>query len=285
MKIRLCLITLLLLISPVWAFQLDASVDDEIRKNYNPTALEDSLPALPKIKTETNNNQTPKSQNKSPNTLPVINNSVINNTYTPPKNLNIDKTTAIRIKKGTKFKVKSSAYISDTTSKGARLTLTTLYPVSQRYITIPAGTQFKAFVADSHPPQITGNGGLIELKIDSLIYNGHTYFADGKITKANGKKIFINNIKGQRKYLNNVYKQVQKGQNFYKKTRSVSSKLSDNPIGLIIAPIPTVVGIGVYAVNFAGSPMFAIGAKGGRISIPAGREFEVKLLDDIYLQK
>ena len=40
----------------------------------------------------------------------------------------------------------------------------------------------------------------------------------------------------------------------------------------------------VYAVNFVGSPIFAILAKGSRISIPVGSEFEIKLLEDVYLQ-
>jgi len=42
--------------------------------------------------------------------------------------------------------------------------------------------------------------------------------------------------------------------------------------------------MGVYAVNLVGSPLFSIGSKGGRLTIPAGSEFEIKLLDDIYLE-
>lgn len=284
MKLKKYLIILLMLISPVMAFDLDASIDDEIRKNYNPSALEDSLPALPKI-SPSKNSGTQETVNKVPKSLPQIDTGEKTQyNRTLPVVSNIDKSTAIRIKSGTKFRVKSSAYISDRTAKGARLTLTTLYPVSQRYITIPAGTAFKAVVVNSHAPQITGNGGLIVVKIDGVDFKGYRYSADGKITKANNKKIFVNNIKGQRKYWKNVAGQVQKGQNFYTKTRRVSSKLSNNPFGLIIAPIPTVLGMGVYAVNFVGSPVFSIVSKGGSISIPAGREFEIKLLEDVYLQ-
>ena len=97
------------------------------------------------------------------------------------------------------------------------------------------------------------------------------------------KKVFLNNIKGKRGYIKGVSKQVDKGENFYKKTRRTSAKLADNPVGIIIAPIPTIFGAVVYAVNFAGSPIFAIWAKGSRISIPAGAEFEIKLLEDVYL--
>lgn len=281
MKIsKLLLIVLILSGLEVCAFELDTSVDDEIRKNYNPSAIEQTLPALPKVQPSESYTQT----------LPPKSNVSVDNTKSKtavknfPSDVKLDKSTAIRIKKGTRFKVKSSAYISDGTSKGARLSFTTLYPVSQRYITIPQGTVFKAFIANSHLPQMTGNGGLIEVEIDGVIYKGYLYGADGKVTKANGKKIFVNNIKGQRKYLKNVSTQVAKGKNFYQKTRRTSNKLAGNPITLIAAPFPTILGMGVYAVNYVGSPIFALPRKGGRISIPAGSEFEIKMLEDIYLQ-
>lgn len=42
-------IALLTLSVPVMALELDTSVDDEIRRNYNPSKLEQTLPALPKV--------------------------------------------------------------------------------------------------------------------------------------------------------------------------------------------------------------------------------------------
>ena len=276
MKIRLLLLSFLLINLQACAFELDTSVDDEIRKNYNPSALEQTLPKLPK----TLPNQISQPKNV-PTTEKTDEKPVINKVQINP---NFDKSTAIRIKKGTKFKVRSGAYLSDTTQIGARLSFTTLSPVTQRYFTIPSGTVFGAVVINSHPPQITGNGGLLEIAVDSIKYNGQTYYANGKITKVNRKKVFINNIKGQRKYLKGVANQVDRGEKFYKKTRRASAKLSDNPVGMFISPIPVVVGTGVYAVNLAVSPIVSICSKGGRISIPAGTEFEIKLTEDVYLE-
>lgn len=195
-----------------------------------------------------------------------------------------DKSTAIRIKKGTKFRVKSNCVISDYQREGTRVSFTSIKPVTQRYITINEGTRFNAVVEDSHLPQFTGNGGLIVLMVDGIVVNNSTKSVHAKITKANMKKVFLNNIKGKRGYIKGVSRQVDKGENFYKKTRRTSTKLADNPVGLIISPIPTVFGAVVYAVNLVGSPVFAIWAKGSRISIPAGSEFEIKLLEDVYLQ-
>lgn len=258
----------------VFAYELDASIDDEIRKNYNPSALENKLPALPKT--------SPTSSLQPPKTLPT---TPAQKVQTSIKQMptNFDKATAIKIKKGTKFKVKSTSVISDYLSEGVRVSFVTLQPVSQKYITIPTGTTLQASIVDSHQPQLTGNGGLVEIVVDRIIYNGQTYRANAKITKANFKKIFLNNIKGKRLYWKNVAKQVDKGENFYKKSRRASNRLSDNPIGVIVAPIPTVAGMGVYAVNLVGSPIVAIFTKGGRLSIPAGSEFEIKLLEDVYI--
>lgn len=278
-------IALLICAMPVFALDLDTSVDDEIRRTYDPSKLEQSLPSLPK---------TAPSQNTSPKNMPAP--------QTPPKSLPVtpdakpqigvkkfqndfkyDKSTAIRIKKGTKFRVKSNSVISDYLKEGARVSFTSVKPVTQRYVTITEGTRFTAVVKNSHMPQFTGNGGLIVLMVDSMTFNGQTRSVHAKITKANLKKIFFNNIKGKRAYWKGVAKQIDKGENFYKKTRRTSSKLADNPVGIIISPIPVVTGMIVYAVNLAGSPLFAIWYKGGRISIPAGSEFEIKLLEDVYL--
>ena len=276
----------MLLATPVFALELDISVDDEIRRTYDPSKLEQSLPALPKTtptqqntvpKTPQTTQAPPKSLPSTPVAKPQLGVKKLPNEY------KFDKSTAIRIKKGTKFRVKSNSVISDYLKEGARVSFTTIKPVTQRYITVMEGTKFTAVVEDSHLPQITGNGGLIVLMVDSITVNGQTRSVHGKITKANLKKIFFNNIKGKRQYWKGVANQIDKGENFYKKTRRTSSKLADNPVGVIVSPIPTITGIVVYAVNFVGSPLFAIWSKGGRISIPAGSEFEIKLLEDVYL--
>lgn len=290
-KIFSLFVATLLLSSHCFAFELDTSVDEEIRKNYNPSALEQNLPALPKTApsqsattktTVTTTNKTtpvvPKTQPVSQPSKPQLVIKKMDNDY------KFDKSTAIRIKKGTKFRVKSNCVISDYQREGTRVSFTSIKPVTQRYITINEGTRFNAVVEDSHLPQFTGNGGLIVLMVDGIVVNNSTKSVHAKITKANMKKVFLNNIKGKRGYIKGVSRQVDKGENFYKKTRRTSTKLADNPVGLIISPIPTIFGSVVYAVNLVGSPVFAIWAKGYRISIPAGSEFEIKLLEDVYLQ-
>lgn len=303
-KILISAFVLFISAMPIYSLELDMSVDEEIRKNYNPSKLElEQLPSIPETKTSApslpslqelpDSISVPDKNYTPPSTLPS----------TPPKStITIEQShstgrvkkslpdtsirndiTAIKIKKGTKFKVKSQTKVSDWNSAGAGMTFVSTELVTQRYLTIPAGTVFKGIIEESHPPQASGNGGLLVLKATSIQYNGKTYDINAKITKANSKKIFFNNIKGERKYWKNVAAQIDKGENFYKKTRKASTKLAENPVGVIISPIPTITGVVVYALNFAGSPLLAIASKGGHITLPAGTMYEIKLLEDAYI--
>lgn len=293
------IIALLSVPMQVFALELDMSVDDEIRKNYKPSELEvKQLPKLPNLDktvipsgTTQKPAQNPVSKNEisAPNTglTPVQSggsHKVIKSQNAYVSNTTIDKSTAIKLKKGTKFKVKSLTNISDGTKAGARMSFKTQENVTQRYITIPAGTVLKGVIVESHLPQKTGNGGLIVVKVDGIIYNGVQHNLSGKVTKANSKKIFFNNIKGKRKYLVNIPVYAKKGKPFYSKMMKTTSKLSQNPVGWILTPFTVVSGVVVYGTTIVASPVSAAFSKGGRISIPAGSSFELKLVEDVYME-
>lgn len=283
-KILSVLLTLSVLSMPALALELDLSVDDEIRKNYNPSKIEqENLPPIPNIKpvqpiSKPTQPTVPQQITKPPSTLQPLTPST-----TAPVITKVDKSLAIKIKKGTKFKVKSNQVISDGLREGTRLSFTSLNPVYQKFITIPAGTVFKGQVLDSHYPQYAGNGGLVVIMVDSMVYKGAARSVSARITKANHKKIFINNIKGHRGYLKGVAKSVQPGTKFYKKMMRLTSKMAGGSVTVLLTPFTVVAGVLVWGVNVIGSPVFAIFSKGGRIIIPAGSEFEIKILEDVYL--
>lgn len=287
---------------PVCALELDMSVDEEIRRNYNPSKLElDQLPSIPETEQSIPNlpqlpdtiPQPQKSYNvpqtlpsQPPKTTPVITQSPSTGKVKkslPDTSLKNDLT-AIKIKKGTKFKVKSQTKVSDWNSAGAGMTFVSTELVTQRYVSFPSGTVFKGIIEESHQPQASGNGGLLVLKPTTINHNGRIYNIDAKITKANSKKVFFNNIKGERKYWKNVGAQIDKGEKFYQKTRKTSSKLANNPVGVLVSPIPTIIGLAGYALNLAGSPLIAIPAKGGHINLPAGTMYEIKLRENAYIK-
>ena len=75
-KNKLLLFTIFLISAQCLAFELDTSIDDEIRKNYNPSAIENSLPALPKT-SPTNPLNSTQPQTVAPKTLPETEKKVV----------------------------------------------------------------------------------------------------------------------------------------------------------------------------------------------------------------
>lgn len=282
-KILLSIITMQLVVNTALALELDMSVDEEIRKKYDSSKLENTvLPPLPKIdnsqnKTTPINNTTTQQITSIPKVTPTY------TTEVRPQITPADKKAAIKIFRWTTFETKSNQKINNWLSVGSSVSFTTTAPVYKKNITIPTGTIFKGTITDVHKPQATGNGGLVVIKITSMTFNGKTYPVNAKITKANAKNIYLNNIKGQRQYWANAGKQVDKGEAFYQRARKTSTKLANNPIGIIISPIPTIVGVAGYTVNTAISPITSIFAKGGNVSIPTGSSFEIRLNESVYI--
>ena len=258
------------------AYELDLSVDEEIQKKYNSSKLNyEVLPNLPKVDNSTQKTQVSTSV---PKTQPIY-------TTTVPKITPVDKSAAITIPNGTKFPVKSDQTIADTMRTTTNVSFTTTAPVYSKYTTIPAGAKFYGVIVDSHRPQISGNGGLVVIRMASLAYGGNTYRADGKITKANYKKVFLNNIKGKHQYWKGVGNQLKKGENFYGGSKKVANRMSNIPIIEYISFVPKVIGAAGYGVNAVVSPVTGLLSKGGSLSIPAGSTFEIKLLEDVYVNK
>lgn len=282
-KILLSIIAMQLVVNTALALELDMSVDEEIRKKYDSSKLENTvLPPLPKIdnsqnKTTPINNTTTKQITSIPKVTPTY------TTEVRPQITPADKKAAIKIFRWTTFETKSNQKINNWLSVGSSVSFTTTAPVYKKNITIPTGTIFKGTITDVHKPQATGNGGLVVIKITSMTFNGKTYPVNAKITKANAKNIYLNNIKGQRQYWANAGKQVDKGEAFYQRARKTSTKLANNPIGILISPIPTIVGVAGYTVNTAISPITSIFAKGGNVSIPTGSSFEIRLNESAYI--
>lgn len=195
--------------------------------------------------------------------------------------------TSYILPKGKKFKVRLDNNISDKSPEGSIITFKSIYPETARYITVPAGTVFKGKITDTHPPYITGNGGLIVINVDRMVYHGNTYEIDAKVSVAAGKHIFLNNIKGKRMYFQSIPKSMKPGTTFFKKMWKVTCNLAKNENGveIILTPFSLITGTLVYAVNFVASPVLAIFYKGKSITIPRDSQFTIQLREDAVLLK
>ena len=260
------------------AFDLDETVDDDIRKNYNPSKLtndvgtcvstDESLPDLPAI---TKYNSSAKKTDSS-----------ITNTVAAPKS-NIYQKGNIRIKKGTVIHAASNGAVSDWQGKGAKIKFTSKNIVNGKGFTIPAGTPFWGEIIETHQPQVSCNGGLVVIRIYAMIYKNQTVPIKGYIARANDKNIFLNNIKGQRTYLKTMYKKGNWGRTIFSRMLTLTINLGGSGSTVLLSPFPLAYGTICLGANTLVSPITAFFSKGGHVSIPAGSNFKIKLLDDVYV--
>lgn len=283
---------------PVYALQLDTSVDDEIRRNYNPSKLEEdvSLPPLPAVTRDDYSPVKPSYPTKTTYPKAIYPTKAVESPKVayPPKisypSDQLEKITnmtpkgsCVVIKKGTEIRLKLVNSISDRSPKGTPLTFVSIYPVSTTYFTIPMGTVFKGEILNSHKPQLSANGGLIVMNINSMILNDEVHPISAYVVKANYKYIFFNNIKGRRKYVKSMFQSMKPGSFFCKKMMGLAGNLAQDGSSIIMSPFPLAAGLLVLGGNVFISPALALFYKGDSIHFNTGSEFEVQLLQDAFI--
>lgn len=309
-QLPLIILIIFTLFNAARAAEFDMSVDDEIRKNYNPEKLEQDvgLPPLPKnidneykqddIKPIANIKATQKAQSKTvvktqgtqvikpqateqipqeatTDNLPVkISKEQINSAVISNKAV---------LKKGTKISVRLLDNLSDKTKKGTKVRFISQYPVTTTYFTIPMGTEFYGRVIDSHSPQFLTNGGLIKIEVTSVVINGKVQSLDAFVIRANHKMIFFNNIKGKRKYISSMVKSTKSGRHFFGKMLRVTGTLAADGSSIVVAPFSIIAGVTAVGGNILVSPVLGLFHKGDSIKINGSTAFVLKLRQDMFI--
>ena len=274
------------------AFDIDATVDDEIRKNYNPnkliedlktqeTALKKSLDADPPVVLDENLPALPNitNQGKSTKTSDIK----TNNTISPQTTTIPYRGGHIRVKKGSSINVVNSTTITDKLKAGSKIKFVVKKPTYTKKYLIPAGTIFYGEVVESHQPQYTCNGGLVVIRVYSMIYKNQTIPINAYITRADESKIFFNNIKGDRTYMKTMWKKGDWGRVLFGKMMNVTVNLGKEGSTFILSPFPLAYGTVCVGMSAITSPICALFSKGGSVSIPSGREFRIKLTEDVLI--
>lgn len=273
-KVLIIPLIAMLITNAGYAFDLDETVNDEIRKNYHDTKLiedtgvnfggEEDLPALPNIvnnKKPQNKPDVQSNSNSVPKTLPVIPN----------------KYSELKIKSGTKFNVVNTSAISDRQARGTVVKFKTTAQISKVGYTIPAGTILTGEIVESHQPQISCNGGLVAIRVYSMFYNGCTVPLNAYVIRAKDKKVFFDNIKGERTYLKTMWKKGNWGRSLFNRMLSLTINLGGSGSTLVLSPFPLAYGTLCLGANTLVSPITAFFSKGGHVSIPAGSRFILKV--------
>lgn len=310
-KLLSLLILILFILSNAIIYAADMVIDDSIHNDIKKEYNIDNLPPLPKTKGDTktieNKKTSPPIQNvpikytSNKKTIPKETKKTNLKEYKNPKEtktkedkkvITQQKTFAvqteynnrsIKLNSGKTFDVKLMNTISSKSRVGTNVVFASIKPQTFKYITIPIGTMFYGKIIDAHSIQYTGNGGLIVVKVHSIKYRNKLYPLEAKVTLADDKHIFFNNIKGKRMYLKNMYKKTSYGRKIVKRTYKSSKNLTKDPYTLILSPFPLCFGVLTYGVNALISPVLAIFTKGVDITIEKNARFKIKMIDDSYI--
>lgn len=315
MKKRLSLLILILFSLSNVAIYADVIIDDSIHSEIEKEYELDKLPPLPQTSNNSSinsnsNNSNDNNSNKNKKTIQSVpikySNKKTNTTNSQKKEeinekketqqtqsskpnkvitsqIENDNNKSIKLNKGKTFDVKLLNTISSKSKIGTNISFASVKPQTFKYVTIPVGTMFYGKITNAHSAQLTGNGGLIEIKVNSFKYKNKIYSIDAKVTLADDKHIFFNNIKGKRMYLKNMYKKTNYGRKTVKRTFRSSVRLTKDPYTLILSPFPICFGLVAYSVNAVLSPFLAIFTRGSDITIQKNARFKIKMLDDAYI--
>lgn len=274
------LVIFLLFVLPVFAIDLDTTVDDAIRKNYNVDAIKNlQNNKTPIKKVEQQSNSLPK--------LPSLPKNVIENknitstkvvTNSTPKTYKI-----LPIRKGMEFNISNTSTISDKQRIGSSIVFIAKKPIKTAYYTIPQGTKFVGKIQKSHTPQLTGNGGLISINVDKIILGGIYQKIDTKIVKVGDKHVFLEEIKGKRSYWKNTVNKGKWGRQTFHKMNKLSASLARDKTTVILSPFTFMYGAMAGGISTLTSPVVAIFSKGGHLTIPANTIFKIKFENDVKL--
>ena len=285
----------MLLVCSAHAFDLDETVDDEIRKTYNDTKLiedtgirniDEELPELPRIINSKTPQKQPDIKSSPSETKPPVKQADIKSSVsvTKPPVKSMPYTGGnTKVKKGTVFSVINSSAITDRQSRGSTVKFRVSKQINTKHYSIPASTLFTGEIVEVHQPQITCNGGLVAIQVYSMTYKGQTIPLNAYVTRANDKKVFFNDIKGERTYLKTMWKKGGWGRNLFNSMVNLTVRLGADTSTVVLSPFPFLYGTLCLGANALFSPITAFFSKGGHVSIPANSKFNLKLSEDIYI--
>lgn len=295
---------------PVFAIDLDYTVDDAIRKNYKVEQGPNTNPVVtpvPKTVTPTSVQQPQKSSSESMPKLPALPKTTtqakptqakpvqaVNKTTVKQPIQNISRSaiarttqqtyTCIPLRKGTEIEISNINAISDKQKAGTNIVFVSDKPVRTPYYTIPQGTKFVGKIVESHNPQIIGNGGLVSIEVVTIILANQYQHIDTRITKINDKRIFFEDIKGKHSYWKNTVNKGKWGRNTYKKMKKLSSNLAKDKTTVILSPFTFIYGVTLGCISTVSSPVVSIFCKGGSVNLSVGTKFVIKFEKDAKIR-
>lgn len=189
-----------------------------------------------------------------------------------------EEITAVKLKKGRTFLVKSDLRLSNDVNTGTPVQFDSLSKESIFYPKSPSKVSFKGKVVKTKSPGYAGRSGRIKIALEKITVDNITYPVKALITKKENERVFLNSLGGNSVYLANLGDTISNGtiNTIYKDpcTNNICASSTTKPF----------VYLGAAAIQLADllvAPIASLFKTGNNLDIPANTYFEIKLDEDL----
>ena len=190
---------------------------------------------------------------------------------------------AIKLEKGTKFKVRSLEPMDSETPLGAIIEFESQTPQALIPDQEPANVIFKGEVVENNPPRFAGRSGTIKLEIKHIKVNNITYPAMAYVSKVGNRRAMGGFVAGIPNYKNNLSDLANQGTITIDKVYKHPCDYDCTTTTSIVKPAYYLGSALLQLADLMAVPIICLFKNGNNLSIPAQTAFEIKLDENISL--
>lgn len=193
--------------------------------------------------------------------------------------------TAVKIDKGTTFKVRSLEAMDSDTPLGTIINFKTQNPESLIPEEEPSEVMFSGEVVENNPPRLAGRSATIKLAIRQVKVNNITYPAVAYISKMGEKRAMGGMLAGMPIYADNLANLANQGTITIDRVYKNPCEYDDCITSTVVKPFYYLGGAVLQLADLMVAPVICLFKSGTKISIPAKTAFEIKLDENLSLLK
>ena len=193
--------------------------------------------------------------------------------------------TAVKVDKGTTFKVRSLEAMDSDTPLGTIINFKSQIPEALIPDEEPSEVMFSGEVVENNPPRLAGRSATIKLAIRQIKVNNITYPAAAYISKMGEKRAMGGALAGLPIYADNLANLANQGTITIDRVYKNPCEYDDCITSTVVKPFYYLGGALLQLADLMVAPVICLFKSGTKISIPAETAFEIKLDENVSLLK
>lgn len=192
---------------------------------------------------------------------------------------------AVKVEKGTTFKVRSLEAMDSDTPLGTIINFKSQTPEALLPDEEPSEIIFSGEVIENNPPRLAGRSATIKLAIKQIKVNNITYPTVAYISKMGKKRALGGALAGAPIYADNLANLANQGTITIDRVYKNPCEYDNCITSTVVKPFYYLGGALLQLADLMVAPVICLFKSGTKISIPAETAFEIKLDENLSLLK